>query len=468
MPSRLSPPARPGLRAVAVPPELRTFLLVWAGQLVSALGSGLTRFGLGVWVFEQTGSPTQFAMILLSAALPLVLVSPVAGAWVDRLDRKAVMVVSDAGAALGMLVIAALLLAGRLEIGYIYLVVLVASALSAFQGPAHVATTALLVPREHLSRAMGLVQFGQAGARIASPILAATLMGVIGIEGLLLIDFGTFLVAVATLLAARIPNPPRMAGGARRSVWRDAAEGWGYVAARRGLLGLLFLIAVANLGMGLAQALYQPMVLSFASREALGMIASIGGAGMLTGSLILGAWGGPRRQIHGVLWGLLALGAGMALFGAWASVPAMAAAIFAAFFSVPFVNGCTSAILMRKVAPRMQGRVFSTEGMIINSTLPIAYLAAGPLAEWAEPMLRRGGSLAASVGRVIGEGPGRGMGMIFVAIGIGLAAAGAAGFLTPAVRRVEEDLPDGSNPADGAPERSELPAAEERVAGAPQ
>ena len=459
--SRLFPSARAG----AVPPELRTFFLVGVGQLVSSLGSGLTRFGLGVWVFEQTGSPTQFAMILLSGVLPLVLVSPVAGAYVDRLNRKKVMVLSDAGAALGMLLLAVLLLADRLETGYIYLVVLLGSTLGAFQGPAHAATTSLLVPREHLARAMGLVQFGQAGVRIVGPLLAAMLMGVIGIEGLLLLDFGTFLVATATLVVARIPDPPRAVGAPRRSVWHEAAEGWGYVTARRGLLGLLAIIAVVNLGMGLAQSLYQPMVLSFASREALGMISSIGGGGMLAGSLLLGAWGGPRRKIHGVLGGMLAVGVGTALFGVRASVPVMAAILFGVFFCIPIVNGCASAILMRRVIPHMQGRVFATQGMIVTSTLPIAYLAAGPLAEWAEPMLRAGGALAASVGSVIGVGPGRGMGLIFIAMGTGMAMAGAVGFLSPSVRGVE-DLPDAPHPTDAPPGRSGPPAAEEPVASA--
>lgn len=452
---------------IATPPDsprpqgMRTFFLVWVGQLVSSFGSMLSRFGLGVWVFEETGSATSFALILFFAVLPGVLLSPIAGAYVDRWDRRRVMIATDAGAALATLAVALLLFAGRLEMWHIYVVVTVGGVLGAFQGPAHGATTSLLVPKEQFARAMGLVQFGQAGVRIAAPVLAAALMGVIGFRGILLIDFTTFLFATGTLLLVAIPSPPRAAvPGKKPPIWREAVYGWRYLLERRGLVGLVAVFAVVNLAMAIAQGVYQPMVLSTASPAVLGTISSIGGVGMLAGSLLLSVWRGPRRKIHGVLGAAGLAGLFHLLFGSSAAVPVWAASLFGVLFAMPFVSGYVTAVMMRKVAPEVQGRVFATIQMVAMSSAPIAYLAAGPLADRVfEPLLRPGGALAGSVGRVIGVGPGRGMGMMMILAGVVIVLATLAGFLHPRIRNLEEELPDAIDAAPTAPAQPEPAAA---------
>ncbi|HLL48109.1 MAG TPA: MFS transporter [Longimicrobiaceae bacterium] len=442
-------------------PGMRTFYLVWLGQLVSSLGSGLTRFGLGVWVFEETGSATSFALILFFAVLPGILLSPIAGAYVDRWDRRRVMIATDAGAALGTLAVALLLFAGRLEMWHIYTVVAIGGGLGAFQGPAHGATTSLLVPKEQFARAMGLVQFGQAGVRIAAPVLAAALMGIVGFRGILLIDFVTFLFAAGTLLLVAIPSPARAAApGKKPPIWREAVYGWRYLLERRGLAGLVAVFAVVNLAMAVAQGVYQPMVLSTASPAALGTISSVGGAGMLAGSLLMSVWGGPRRKIHGVLGAAGLAGLFHVLFGSRAALPVWAAALFGVLFTVPFVTGSVTAVMMRKVAPEVQGRVFATIQMVAMSSAPIAYLAAGPLADRVfEPLLRPGGALAGSVGSVIGVGPGRGMGMMMIVAGAVIVAATLAGILDPRIRNLEEELPDAIDAAPTPPAQPEPAAA---------
>nr|ASV46666.1 MFS transporter [uncultured bacterium] len=297
---------------------------------------------------------------------------------------------------------------------------------------------------------MGLVQFGQAGVRIAAPVLAAALMGIVGFRGILLIDFVTFLFAAGTLLLVAIPSPARAAArGKKPPIWREAVYGWRYLLERRGLAGLVAVFAVVNLAMAIAQGVYQPMVLSTASPAALGTISSVGGAGMLAGSLLMSVWGGPRRKIHGVLGAAGLAGLFHVLFGSRAAGPVWAAALFGVLFTVPFVTGYVSAVMMRKVAPEVQGRVFATIQMVAMSSAPIAYLAAGPLADRVfEPLLRPGGALAGSVGSVIGVGPGRGMGMMMIVAGAVIVVATLAGILDPRIRNLEEELPDA---IDGAP-----------------
>ncbi|MGH2416294.1 MAG: MFS transporter, partial [Microcystaceae cyanobacterium] len=185
---------------------MRVFIVIWLGQLVSLVGSGLTNFALGVWVYQQTGSATQFALISLFATLPTVVFSPVAGALVDRWNHRWAMILSDTGTSLMTLAIAILLAFGRLEIWHIYLANTISSTFNAFQLPAYSAATTLLVPRQHLGRASGMIQLCQAAARLVSPILAGILLVTIQLQGIILLDFVTFLVALATLMSVRFPN----------------------------------------------------------------------------------------------------------------------------------------------------------------------------------------------------------------------------------------------------------------------
>ncbi|HYW07375.1 MAG TPA: MFS transporter, partial [Longimicrobium sp.] len=182
-----------------LPPGMRTFTTVWAGQLVSMIGTALTDFGVGVWVYQKTGSATAFALILLFTVLPSIVISPIAGALVDRWDRRVVMLLADTGAALSTLAMAGLLMVDRLEVWHVCVAVTVAATLRTFQWPAWSATTSLLVPEEHLGRASGMMNFARSASQVVGPLLAGVLVGIIGLEGVIVIDFITFGVAVLTL-----------------------------------------------------------------------------------------------------------------------------------------------------------------------------------------------------------------------------------------------------------------------------
>jgi hypothetical protein len=187
-----------------------------------------------------------------------------------------------------------------------------------------------------------------------------------------------------------------------------------------------------------------PLVLTFASAAALGTVLTVSGSGMLLGSFVMSIWGGPRRRVKGVLGFMFASGVCVMLAGLRPSVSLLALAGFCYFFSFPILNGCSQAIWQSKVAPCVQGRVFAIRRMIAWSTLPVAYLLAGPLADHIfEPLLAADGSrLAASAGRVIGVGPGRGIGLMFVLMGLMTMLLAVCGYLYPRLRLVENELPD--------------------------
>ncbi len=425
-------------------PGLRVFFLVWFGQFISMIGSGLTGFALGVWVYQQTGSVTQFALISLAASVPLILISPLSGTIVDRLDRRLVLIASDLVAGLCTLAIALLFGAGQLSIWWIYGLVTLKSLCDGFRGPALNASTVLLVPSAQLGRANGITQAVRAAAQILPPVLAGVLVLTIGIEGVILIDFTTFLVAIITVLLVRIPRPEPTVQGAteRRSMLRDSAYGWRYISARAGLLGLLLVFAVVNYLLGIVGVLVTPLVLSVSNAAALGTVLSIGGFGMLAGSLLMSVWGGPSRRMQGVLGFMLLSGCFVALAGARPLVPIFAVAAFGFFFCLALLNGCFWTIWQSRVAPDVQGRVFATIQMIASSSLPLGFLTAGPLADRVfEPLLKQGGPLAGSVGQLIGVGTGRGISLMFIVMGALLVVTTLLAFLNPRVRLLEDELP---------------------------
>lgn len=424
---------------------MRTFTIIWFGQLISLLGSGLTSFALSVWVFQSTGSVTLLTFASLSAVLPIIVLSPLTGALVDRWDRRWVMILSDSGAALSTLFIALLLLAGRLEVWHIYVAVAVIGTCTAFQRPAYSASITLLVPNERLGRANGMVQSALAISNLISPVMAGVLIALIQAQGVILIDFVTFLFAVTTLLIVRIPRPRATTRdeAKRSSLRREVTYGLTYVTARPGLAGLLILYAVNNFLVATVGVLATPLVLGFTSAAVLGTLLSIGGIGMLVGSVVMSAWGGPKRRIYGLLGFFPLCGLAIVLAGLRPSALLIAVGGFIAFFSAPIVNSSTRAIFQSKVALDVQGRVFAVMQMIAGSTAPMAYLVAGPLADHVfEPLLATNGPLAGSIGQIIGVGPGRGIGLLFILAGILLILATAIGYLYPRLRLVEDELPD--------------------------
>jgi MFS transporter, DHA3 family, macrolide efflux protein len=424
---------------------MQVFILFWFGQLVSQIGSGLTRFALGVWVYQSTGTVTQFALISVFGMLPGILMSPLAGAFVDRWDRRWAMILGDAGGGLSALTIAMLLIANRLEVWHIYLAVALRSIFSAFQWPAFSATTTLLVPKRHLGRASGMVQMAEATSRLISPILAGALVVTIQIQGVILLDCVTFLFAFITRLLVRFPKPQITLENKvqKNSLLHEITYGWTYITARPALFGLLMFYAVRNFFIGVVSVLVTPLVLAFASTTVLGSVLSISGGGLLVGGLAISTWGGPNNRIYGVFSFTLLGGLCILLAGLMPSVPVFCVVIFIYFFGVAVINGCDQAIWQSKVAPAVQGRVFAVRRMLAWASLPLAYLIAGPLADRVfEPLLAVGGPLAASIGRIIGVGRGHGIALLFVVMGMLTMLATIAGYLYPPLRLLEAQLPD--------------------------
>jgi MFS family permease len=423
----------------------RTFLLIWAGQLVSQLGSGLTGFALGVWIYEGSGSVTQFAAMMLSIMLPGVLITPVAGMLSDRWDRRRTVIACEVGRAFSTFAIAVLLYTHTFALWSLCLTLAISSIFNAFKEIAATAMVATLIPKAQFGRATGLLQMGRPATRVLSPMLAAVLLGMIGIEGVVLVDFATFAVPILALFFVDVPKPEASAEGeaGKGSTWREISSGWVFIKERPGVLALLLYFTVLDLTMGLAHALYRPMLLSFTSVEVVGTISSIGASGVLLGSVVLTVWGGPKRRVESILVYGVFYGLGLILLGLRPSPLLVGTALFGLIFGLPISRGCIRMIWMRKTPADLQGRVFAVWTVIAKSTLLLAYVAAGPLADHLfEPLLAADGPLSGTVGLVIGVGAGRGIGFLYVVLGVlALVVTGIAS-LYPKLRRLEHDLPD--------------------------
>lgn len=425
---------------------MRTFLLIWLGQLFSILGSGLSSFALGVWIYQQTGQATPFTLTILFGSLPRLLVMPFAGSLADRWNRRLIMILADAGAALGTVAIVFLLFLGNLQVWHIYIIVVFSSMFSAFQEPAYMASITMLVPKKDFARANGMTQMGQAIGSIVTPLLAGILFVAIGLKGVVLIDLVTFFLAVTPLFIIRIPQPKvEESHGGKKTVASDFAKGWQFISSRIGLLGLLLYYAMVNFLLNVVAVLTPPMLLAAHSATVLGGVQTVMGVGMLCGGLLMSAWGGPKtRRIPKVI-GFIALAAvGLAAAGMGASPVFPALGLFTLLFFVPIASGTSMAIWQSKVPPEMQGRVFSVRSMISQSMMPLAFLISGPLADRVfEPLMRAGGALANTfVGTLLGTGPGRGIGLMFVIAGLAAVAASGVAYLNRHIRNIETELPD--------------------------
>lgn len=429
--------------------RMRTFLIIWFGQLISIIGSGLTGFGLSVWIFEKTGQALPIALNALFFNLPRVLLAPIAGAIADRYNRRHIMILADSGAAVTTLGVVALLFTGRLEVWHIYLSTAISSCFGAFQDPAYRASITMLVPKDDLARAGGLDQMSFAVQSILTPLLAGVLYAGFGLKAIILIDFVTFFFAVGALALVHIPQPKATSVAAedrqRNRMWREAAFGWKYLLERPGLFGLLWYYAVVNFFLTLSGVLFAPLVLSYGTPTEMGVVQTFGGVAMLVGGLIMSIWGGPKsRRIWGVIAAIALSGFGYLLAGLRPSTLLIASAQFVILFFIPISAAISQAVWQMKVAPEIQGRVFAIRGMIAFSIMPVANIAAGILADKVfEPLMAHGGILSGTIiGATIGVGAGRGIALIFIISAFFLWLSSLYAFATPRIRNLEVEIPD--------------------------
>ncbi|WP_322683045.1 MFS transporter [Nostoc sp. DedQUE07] len=427
--------------------EMQLFIIVWIGQLIALIGSSTTAFALDIWVYNRTGSVTQFALISLFNTLPLILISPIAGPLVDRWDRRKTMIFADVLACLGTIAIGVLFVMGRLEVWHIYLANTFTAVFMAFHMPAYTASTVLLVPKQHLNRANGLMSLMYGISIIIAPTLGGILLSIVHFQGIILLHVTSVSIAVVSLMLVRFPQVnTSVVTTAKSSFLSEATYGFTYLTARPGLLGLILFSASSLYLVGGINVITVPLVLNFVSVSILGTILSLFGIAILAGGLLVSIWGGLERNIYAIYGCMLLNGVFIIAAGLQPSLVIFTASIFLFSLTQPIVSSSTQAVMQKKVEPSVQGRVFAIKGAIEAAALPLGYITIGPLAEKVfEPLMATDGYLAGSIGQIIGVGSGRGMGLLLIIMGVLTILETSIAYLYPRLRFVEDELPNVSN-----------------------
>lgn len=424
---------------------MKSFTILWLGQLLSMLGSAMTRFVLAIWLWQQTNQVTALVLVGVVSGVTSFAANLIGGPVVDRFSRKRVMILADLITGLGTVFLLVMAAFGRLAPWHIYLAAGVSGLFQNFQGLAFSASITLIVPKAQYTRANSMLAVAEYAAGIGAPAPAGLIMGPIGITGVMLFDVITFLFAIGTVSAIAIPQV-REPIDAERSAWQDILFGFRYIFSRPSLSGLMALIFSFNLIESFGYPLIVPMILARTGGDqvALGIVQSVLGVGGLAGGLVLTVWGGFKKKIAGVIVGLLLTGLlGDVVMGLGTGLPVwIAAAVFIEVF-IPLAFSSNNAIWQIKIAPGQQGRVFAARRVISGLGEPVALLATGLLADKLfEPAMQPGGWLAPVFGWVIPTGPGAGMGVLLVLCGFLSALASAAAYAFRPVREIESILPD--------------------------
>ena len=429
------------------PTGMFAFTVIWLGQIISVLASSMSQFALTIYMYEKTESATALGLMQVFYFVPFLLISPMAGVMVDRNNRKLMMMISDLGAGLATLGILTVVYFDVWQFWHMYLASIIYGLGTAFQWPAYSAAISTMIPKEQLGRANGMMSLMEAGPGVLAPLMAGALLPFIQLTGILVIDVVTFIFAVGALLMVHVPQPERTQEGEKASggILKEAAYGFKYIFERPSLLGLQLVFFVGNLFAGIGFTVFAPMILARSGNDSLmfGTVQTAGAIAGVVGGVIMSAWGGFKRRVHGVLFGWILTGIGMSIIGLAGGLPVWIIGVALASIVGALVNGSNQAIWQSKVAPDLQGRVFASRRLIAWITNPISPIIGGTLADFVlEPAARAGTGLPTAFAWLVGTGPGAGMGLLVVFCGLISALVGLAGYFVPYIYNAENILPD--------------------------
>jgi DHA3 family macrolide efflux protein-like MFS transporter len=430
--------------------SMRTFYTLILTQVFSLIGSRISGLAISIWVFQQTGDATPLALVSFFFFVPQVLASGFSGVLADRLDRRYVLMLSDAGQAFGTVLLLISFLSGDFQLWHLYLITVIQSVFGVFQGPAFQASITMLVPDEKRDSANAIQQVTGPIAGIIAPAIAGVVYAAVGVPGAIVADLVTFIVAVLVVFNIHIPRPAKTAAGRAMagSVWKEMFDGFRYLWQRQTLFWVCVFASFVNFMLAGVGALDTPYILTRIGDEAtLGVLLGILNLGALSGGIVMSVWGGTRPRIHTIMIGIFLGSLFLALRGFAQTPVTLGIALFLGMLAWPFTNAAAFSMLQAKVAPDLQGRVFAAVGQMSMLMMPISFLLVGPLVDKVfEPAVGQTGW--STVAPLVGESVGSGMALLFVLSGVLNAALTLVVYAIPAVRHLEANLPD-NEPATG-------------------
>ncbi|MEM9452151.1 MAG: MFS transporter [Cyanobacteria bacterium P01_E01_bin.6] len=433
---------------------MRTFFILWLGQLASSIGSSMTYFALTLWVWQQTQSATAIALILVFYQLPQVVISPISGVLADRLSRKHLLILSDSGAACCTISVGILAGFQLLQIWHLYLIAAIIGCFGNLQALTYATVVPLIVPKRHHTRANSMGAMVGYGAGILSPAFAGILYPMIGLLGITAIDMGTFAIAILTLFFLKIsPNRKNPLITSKESktketkhtMWQEITVGFRYITSQPSLLVMVIALSSFMFLEQISETLYQPMILARTggNTKTLGLVVAASGLGGVLGAIALSIWGGFRRRVVGMLVGFIGTGLSKFLFGLGRISSVWVPTQFGASLHHPLIFSSYMAIWYAKVPPNLQGRVFAADYLVGTLIGASASLSAGLLADNVfEPAMQSHQSFASHLEILVGAGEGNGMALLIVISSLGMLLIGIGGFVIRRLRDAELLIPD--------------------------
>ncbi len=402
--------------------NFKKFLLLWTGELISSIGGGLTSFGLGVYIFDRTGSAASMALVTLLGFLPTLLLSVPAGALADRFDRRLMMMIGDGCSAIGIIFILLCMMSGGASLIQICIGVSVSAIFSALLEPSFKATITDLLTTEEFSKASGLVSLAGSARYLFSPVIAGLLLAVSDIKLLLFIDICTFFLTVMSAAVVR-----RGIGAKKTKTGEPMLEsiktGWNILCKKRGVMVLVFMSSVITLFMGMFQILAEPLILSFRDAKTLGIAETLCACGMLASSLVLGIRGLKGSYVKTLGLSLVVSGVFMAGFGIFENIISICIFGFLFFSALPFANNCLDYLIRTNIPSDVQGRAWGMIGLISQLGYVVAYVISGFAAD--------------VLGKTSGRGVGRGSAYVILIAGILLSVTATGILFAKSIRELE-------------------------------
>jgi DHA3 family macrolide efflux protein-like MFS transporter len=433
------------------PKGMRGLFIIWLGQMISGVASGITAVALPIWILSFTeGSGTAIGIWEFFFFGSYLLIVQFAGVLIDRYSHKLMMLVYDVSSLLVVVVLLVLETTGKLELWHLYIAAVVQGIGFAFYSPSYSAAITTMVPKTQYVRANGLMALIYDIPEIFAPILGGILVLVIGLSGILTVNLIAFVLSIGALLFAEVPSTPHTFEGerSRGRLIREVIYGIRYILERPGLLGIELIFLFGNLfsGIALSVAALYPMILlrTGNNTEALGLVQSVGALAVVATGIYLSTLGGIKRPVRAILLGwIISSLFGLALLGVGQVITIWLIAIVINSILDPVVNVAIETFLQTKVAPDIQGRVFSASDFLAQAMIPITPLVAGFLGDQIfEPAMAEGGSLVNLFGWLIGTGPGSGFGLLIFLCGVSGLLVGLSGYLVPDIRNVDKAMPD--------------------------
>ena len=399
--------------------DIKKFLLLWITQSLSTLGSSMTNFALVIWSFETEGSAFTTALLSVSSYAPYVLISIFAGALSEKWNKKKIMLVGDAFAALCTACVLSLMKTNHLEIWHLYIINALNGLMNTFQQPAADVAVSLLTPEKYYQRVGGLKAFSYSVNSFLAPVFAAALMSTAGMEFVIVFDLLTFTIAFLTLaFFIKIPNK-NVDEEIKESILKSAGDGIRFLRNNRGILDLILFLAAINFTASVFNAALPALLLNVGGEKAYGYVNGVSGIAMLVGSIIVTAMPEPKSRIKVICNSLLlAMSTENFILALGKGIPVWCAGAAVAWIGIPVMNANMDVVLRRNIPLQMQGRVYSARNTLQFFTIPLGYIIGGILVDRVFEPFMTGMPDNSVLAVIFGSGKGSGAAFLLLFLGI--------------------------------------------------